>query len=539
MMEQNVIALGASHVSLAQFSGSRSNGVVLERTMRLPLDSDPGKREGWLSAVGGALDGIRARFPLKGAWGLVLPGWVVLTKLLRVTRIEGEGQEEVVRYEADQAFPNGLDGVHWAYAVLRDDGVERDVLVHVVDRKFLHDLLEMLRRIGIQPSLIDAFVSAHLNAYAYNYAGETTRTLLLDIGARSVSLCLAGGSGAPFLRSLSFGGSQVTQALATELGQSFEEAEQLKMQWLDNPAEDPARLNRAAEGFSRRLLNEVRRSLALYRRLHETGSPARVLLSGMASLLPGLAERLQRKTGLPVIRYDPFGNLPLGDGIAPVRAAKWAPSLPGRVGVAARFVGASPIGIDLLPKSHAWRLAFSDKKPWLKAAAGLFLGTGALIGFTFQGQSWNLQRKIELAHRQVGAMEASAQEIRTSYETFKALQSRDRSLDELHYQRLWYVMFLGDLQGRLNTVRNVWLESFNAVPDASGDGQLRLTGSLLDRQNPLAAVSSDSRRQVETLLTSFQASPFIAAVEERRFDTSRPGILKFDVLLTLDPDRSF
>lgn len=67
MMEQNVISLGASHVSLAQFSGSRSNGVVLERAMRLPLDSDPGKREGWFPAVGAALDGIRVRFPLKGA----------------------------------------------------------------------------------------------------------------------------------------------------------------------------------------------------------------------------------------------------------------------------------------------------------------------------------------------------------------------------------------------------------------------------------------------------------------------------------------
>ena len=536
------MALGASHVSVAQFSGNRSNGLVLTRAMRRSVDSDPDRRDGWLSAVRHELIEMRSRFPLKGVWGLVLPEWVVLTKHLRVTRIEGEGQREVVRFEADQAFPNGLDGFHWAYGVLHDDGVERDVLVHVVESNFLNDLLEMLHSFEIQPRFIDAFVSAHLNAYAYNYGGETTRTLLLDIGARSVSLCVAGGNEAPFLRSLSFGGCQVTQALATERGRSFQEAEKLKIQWLNNPAEDPAhlaQLNRASEGFVRRILNEVRRSLALYRRQYRAGNPARVLLSGMASLLPGLADHLERKAGIPVLRYDPFRNLASGDEIDPDSAAEWAPLLPGRVGVAARLVGASPIDINLLPESHSWRLEFSEKKPWLKAAAGLLLGAGALIGLKFQGQAWNLQREIEQAGRQVGSMEATARDVRAAYEKFNALKSRDANLAELHYERMWHVLLLADLQGRLNQVRNVWLESFNTVSNGAGDRQLRLTGSLLDRENPLSVVSSDSRRQVESLLASFEGLPFIAAVGDRRFNTSQPGILKFDVLLTLEPERSF
>ena len=540
--EQSVLALGASHVSVAQFSFGRGDGLVLNRAMRRTVDSDPEKRDGWLSAVRDELNEMRSRFPLESVRGLVLPEWVVLTKHLRVTRIEGEGQREVVRFEADQAFPNGLEGFQWAYGVLHDDGVERDVLVHVVESDFLDNLLEMLRSFGIQPRFIDAFVSAHLNAYAYNYGGDRTRTLLIDIGARSVSLSVAGGSEAPFLRSLSFGGGQITQALATELGQSFEEAEKLKIQWLDNPAVDPAHLahlNRASEGFTRRMLNEVQRSLALYRRHYQAGNPARVLLSGMACRLPQLANRLERKTGIPVILYDPFRNLSFGDEFVSGRAPKWAPSLPGRVGVAARLIGASPIDINLLPESHSSGLAFSEKKPWLKAAAGLFLGAGVLIGLKFQGQTWNLQREIEQAGLQVGTMEASARDVRAAYEKFNALKSRDVGQAELRYERIWHVLLLAELQGRLNLVRNVWLESFRAVSDDAGDRQLRITGSLLDRQNPLSVVSSDSRRQVESLLTSFEGLPFIAKVGDRRFDTSRPGILKFDVSLTLEPEMPF
>lgn len=542
MTEQSVLALGASHVSIARFSFGGSDGLVLNRAIRRTLDSDPEKRDGWLSAVRDELTGMRSRVPLSSVGGLVLPEWGVLTKHLRVTRIEGDGQREVVRFEAEQAFPNGLEGFHWAYGVLHDDGVERDVLVHMVERDFLDKLLEMLRSFEIRPRFIDAFVSAHLNAYAYNYGGDTIRTLLLDIGARSVSLSVAGGNGAPFLRSLSFGGSQITQALANGLERSFAEAEKLKIQWLENPAEDPAHLallNRASEGFVRRMLNEVQRSLALYRRHHRAGNPARVLLSGMVGLLPELADRLERKTGIPVTLYDPFRNLSLGDGVAPGSAAKWAPSLPGRVGVAARLVGASPIDIDLLPESHSSGLAFSEKKPWLKAAAGLFLGAGILIGLKFQGQAWNLKREIDRAGIQVDAMEASAREVRAAHEKFNALKSRQVSQAGLRHERIWHVSLLADLQERLNRVQNVWLESFRAVSDDAGDRQLRMTGSLLDRQNPLSVVSSDSRRQVESLLSSFEDLPFIATVGDRRFDTSRPGILKFDVSLTLEPERPY
>jgi hypothetical protein len=61
----------------------------------------------------------------------------------------------------------------------------------------------------------------------------------------------------------------------------------------------------------------------------------------------------------------------------------------------------------------------------------------------------------------------------------------------------------------------------------------------IDRQNPLSQVSGNSRRRVETLLQSFEDSPFIQTIENRRFDTSRPGILQFDFSLVVNPETVF
>ncbi len=535
------MALGASHVSVAQFSSSRSGGLVLNRVMRQLVDSDPEKRELWLSAVRVELTKVRSRFPLKSVHALVLPEWAVLTKQLKVTRIEGEGQKEVVRFEADRSFPNGLQGFHWAYGVLNDDGIERDVLVHAVESEFLDSLLDMLRSFEIRPRLIDAFVSAHLNAYTYNYGGETTRCLLLDIGARSASLSIVGDGDVPFMRSLNFGGSQITQALAGEPGRNFQEAEKIKIRWLSDP-EDTANLqllDQASGAFVKRLVNEVQRSLALYRRQNQVENPSRILLSGGASLLPGLADYLERTTGIPISFYEPFRNIQSGAGFDRGSAADLAASLPGRVGLAARLTGVSPIDANLLPESHSWRFAFSEKKPWLTAAAGLFLAAGLLVGLKFHVQTWKLQLELNQVGQQVGSMESLGQDVRAAYEKFNALKSRHDNQAEILKERIYYVSLLADLQSRLNQVQNVWLESFEAVPAGENNRQLRLTGSLLDRANPLSMVSSDSRKQVESLLTSFENSSFIATVGDRRFDTSRPGILRFDVSLMLNPEMHF
>ncbi len=106
---------------------------------------------------------------------------------------------------------------------------------------------------------------------------------------------------------------------------------------------------------------------------------------------------------------------------------------------------------------------------------------------------------------------------------------------------------------------DLWLERLEVLPVAEisqiaspqndpGDGaveesarptiRLRLTGRLLDRENPLSRGSPAAYERVTALLGRFVESPRIMEVEGERFDASEPGLLRFDFTLVINPTAS-
>jgi type IV pilus assembly protein PilM len=50
-------------------------------------------------------------------------------------------------------------------------------------------------------------------------------------------------------------------------------------------------------------------------------------------------------------------------------------------------------------------------------------------------------------------------------------------------------------------------------------------------------VSQESTDRVRALMASLDGSPFVAAVENERYDTTQPGILRFEFTMAVDPER--
>jgi type IV pilus assembly protein PilM len=541
--DQIILALGASHLSVTNITGDPAGNLLMEQVIHQSISGDPGAKDLWVSSAEAALGQLALRTPLKDVTGLVLPGWAVLTKVIKVTRIEGDGQREVVRYEAENALPNGLEGFDWTYGILRDDGYERDVLVQAVSNTFLNKILGWLNRYGAQISFIDALISAELCGLGQQYASDEGASVLLDVGARSVSLIVSSEHEIPFLRSFNFGARIVTQALANQLGKSYEEAERYKIEWLrtNGGGANLEALNQASEGFVNRLVNEVQRSLTLYRRQGQTGNPARILLTGGGSQLPGLADFLQRKTGIPTTFYDPFRGVSSGPNLPTTQTSQIAYVLPSPLGMAFGYRDPKIVRGNLLPKALVSKLQFSEKKPWLLAAACLFLLSGIIVGFKYHLKAWDSQGRIATLEAELAPLESLSLDVDEAHKEYTELLAKTAAKERILHQRHYWVGFLADMQNRLNKVQDVWLESMQPEDSAaeSKEERLRVTGSLLDREHPLSLVSSNSRRRVEALLQSIAASPFILSVENRRFDTTRPGILQFDVSLVVNPEALF
>ena len=542
LTDQSILSLGASHLSVTILSKGSTNGCVLEQVVHETINSDPEQKDRWLYFVEEGLSQLVQKVSLPSITNIVLPGWSVLSKLLKVARIDGDGQGEVIRFEAENALPNGLEGFEWTYRILRDDGFERDVLVQAVASGFLEDLLGMLKRYGVNPRQVDALISTELSALKSQYGSETGSSALLDIGARSVSLIVSPEGDVPFIRSFSFGGNLITQSIAKELKKSFVDAEALKLESVQSPSEGQIQvtLNQASEGFVTRLVNEVQRSLALYRRQGQSGNPARILLTGGASQLPGLADFLERKTGIGTSPYDPFRGIVSGRNLPTTQTSRINYLLPSPIGMFQAQLNSDFVPGNLLPGALSNQLEFSEKRPWWIAAACLVLLAGMVIGLKLHASAWNLQDRITSLEGELVPLESLAEEVREAHESYTHLLATASAKSEILEQRKSWVSFLSDLQSRLNKVEDVWLESIQAEVSESLDEteRLRVTGRLLDRENPLSLVSNNSRGRVETLLGSFENSPFIETVEDRRFDTSRPGILRFDFSLVLKPETS-
>jgi type IV pilus assembly protein PilM len=157
-----------------------------------------------------------------------------------------------------------------------------------------------------------------------------------------------------FVRVLGSGGRELTDAIATDLGVSAENAEALKRA-LANPAADEM-VSRARTSIDRPLsvlLDEVRSSIDYYRNQPGSASLRRVVVTGGSAQLPGLPERLSALVGVPVEPAYMHDLLRIGDiGFAADELPRLEPYLPAPVGLA---LGGANVGtvIDLRPRRHS------------------------------------------------------------------------------------------------------------------------------------------------------------------------------------------
>lgn len=534
----SILSLGGSHLTVTTTSGGAGANVVLEAVIHQPIVGDPALKDNWVDEVESGLQVLALSANLSEISDVVLPPWSVLSKLIKVAKVEGEGQREVVRFEVSNALPNGLDGLDWDYQILNEDDFERDVLVQAISSTLLSDLLAVLHRNGIRPRRVQTLVSAEMHAMQCQYMGDSHASLLLDIGSRSVSLIISAQGELPFVRSFGFGGSQVTQEMARQLQLSFSEAESLKLESVGSGSGGNFdALNVASEGFVSRLVSEVQRTLALYRRQGQSRNPERILLAGGVSQLPGLADFLERKTGIQTNYYDPFCGITSGSNLSTSRTGRLSYLLPAPIGVAC---GGGEVAANLLSVSAGLTQKVSESRVWLRAAASLVLIAGLVVGMKFHLAAWVTQNRISLMETELAPLESLVSRVEQEHARYTRQTVLVESKRDILSQRRQWGAILTDLQNRLNQVEDVWLESINQerAHSSAPIERLRVTGRLLDRQNPLSVVSANSRSRVEVLLASFENSPLIQSVEDRRFDTSRPGILSFDFSLIINPEAS-
>lgn len=290
-----------------------------EVPLRLPEDGGPAEA----GALAEALREIAGRLPPHvESRAAGLPGGDATLRLLSFPRAALRQIEAAIRVELEGQLPFEADETLFDHLLLSPPADDpATVLVALARTETVRGRLRLLAEAGLEPGLLSvgALPLARLVPPGHPLAQEEG-LCFLEVGRLETDLLLLRRGRPTFLRSFRAGSEDVTRALAKVLRRSRGEAEAVKCAHLalpepGVPAPDAAHaaLAEAAQSGLGALLTPLRRTLLELRAKSDTlVPPARLVLAGGGSRIPGLASFLAQRLGLPVERLEDVVPVPPG-----------------------------------------------------------------------------------------------------------------------------------------------------------------------------------------------------------------------------------
>lgn len=254
----------------------------------------------------------------------------VVVRTVRLPAIESPTEmEAAIRFQAQEQIPMPLDQAVLEHQVVGGVAAEEggspqvDVVVVAARRDMVSSFLEPIRRAGLQPIGVDLSAFAMIRALAdVGMAGQAVEpgqrpneaVLYCNVGDVA-NLAVARGRSCLFTRVSHAGLESIAERLSGARGLSPEHAAQwLAFVGLEQPLEaldgDPeivAEARAALEEGVIALLDELRLSLDYYGAQEGALPVSRIVLSGQAGAIPGLARRMEEGLGKAIAVARPVG----------------------------------------------------------------------------------------------------------------------------------------------------------------------------------------------------------------------------------------
>ena len=495
-----IINCGISHVSASVF-GYENNTLKLLKVGLHTLAHDYTQDSLWLDSVVSGIKNLCADLKLKGEVRFIFPGSFLLTKTIRVPKVEKDKQDKIVGFELSQKMPFPLAELIWDYQIIDDDGVEQEILAFAVKPEVAETFCERIVELGLTPIQITPAPILDYNALRASGIGlNDSETLVVNMGAKSTNLLFINPTGF-LIRSISIGGNSLSQNLADRLGVLFGKAEELTKSYfaghMNFSPDDPnlQNIESCAQQFLARASQEITRSIVTYKRLKKGKSPERIFLAGRGALLRNLPEYISHSQQLSIDYFDPTQIIQIAPEVSSEMQSLLPFMLSEPVGLASSIfmdVGDSKFAppLNLLPSSKLSSLGFQKKKPYFCLACCLF-ALLPLPGLLRSQSDLNILNK-NLSEQKIESLHLS-QELRSQKNLKSKFLFVDRLGNEIAQKNLpflekqkkcWQIHgLLNELQGSLDhqEVNDAWIDNFEIIIPQRNEN-LR-TGSKANRDN--------------------------------------------------------
>jgi len=313
------LEVGAAAVKMVELV-HRKKGVRLTKLARVEIQPDL-EGEDRKSAIVKIIKSLVADYgvnPRRLISGV--GGESVIVRRILVPPMPKEELVQAVRWQAEEHLPYSLDEVYLDFQVLgwgRREGEEASVILVGVKKETIDSHLDILRKAGIIPQILDVNALALFNMFEFSHPHQLEDIALLEMGHSTTSILILEG-GFPFLvRNLNFGGLHITRAISEELGIDYSRANQLKEEYGLMAEEEEsgrvssdtgAEISRQTKKCMKVLIEEIIHSLDYYSS-QKRKKIKKIVISGGGACLNNIGEFLSVRLGLPVERDNPFARM--------------------------------------------------------------------------------------------------------------------------------------------------------------------------------------------------------------------------------------
>ena len=268
--------------------------------------------EGEVMDPGIVADAIRGLFVTGGVKQknvvAAVGGRDVIVKKIQMDRMQEKDAREVIRWEAEQHVPFDMENVELDFQILdpAGEGLQMSVLLVAAKRELVENKVTLLTDAGLMADIIDVDAFALHNAFEINHPDAMQGMVgLLNIGHEVTNVNIL-EDGIPVLtRDLAIGTRRFREDLQRERGLTSEDAEKLLQAFERSPILDPYVDSRGEE-----MAVGIERAAAFLQTSSRGGAAmTRIFTSGGGSRIPGLAQVLGERLGVPVEQANPIQNI--------------------------------------------------------------------------------------------------------------------------------------------------------------------------------------------------------------------------------------
>ncbi len=379
------------------------------------------------------------RHPMKGGIAAIgVSGQQSFARFIKLPPVEPKKIPEIVRFEAIQQIPFPLDDVEWTYQLFQSpESPDVEVGIFAMRKELVNQHIGYFTDVDINVQVVQTNPLAVYNAMLYDGRLRDT-TMIIDMGGENTDLIIA-DKDSVWLRSISIGGNNFTEALVKAFKLNFAKAEELKRN--SATSKYARQIFQAMRPIFADLVAEIQRSIGFYASVHRDSRIKRIMALGGTFRLPGLQKYLQQNLSLDVERIDRFAGGSPPDAKLAGTFNENLLSLVTAYGLAVQAMGEGAISSSLLPAHIRRAKLWQDKTKWFAGAAALIVvGTGIGYGASYFSQ-WQFEQAKPLRDR-IGTIMTQATRLDREWSDIESSGAPDRqqiaaikSLEK--YRALW------------------------------------------------------------------------------------------------------